>query len=1157
MPVRNLGELGYSCSVRTPSTAWRILLLSTLVAGIVVSSVAGQTPAPEPVKSTAIKLPDGTVVFWTKNPDDVNPTVEGVVLSPQDYKNLVEQSEQARKAKTQAPSSVAIRGKIETRGERLVAALSLTYSFRTTQPRTLLILGCQRSLLVAAKSGQAKLPILNPPGDDGLTLLVDSAGEQTLTLDVEVPVGARGPKNELGFDLGLPRAAITTLQLQASPAAGIASVSLGTRILEAPAGLPAKPNDIKRFASPVEQLVAKPMPLGATDVLELAWEPVASAATPAAVLPVVESTAVVRVEETQVETVAKLLLRGSLKEWPLQLPNGAEVTVERVVAPGAGSSPPPEPMPPTVVRPNDPNKPVWLIRTPGDPTAQWLVTATVRVQRPKPNDAKFRGPYAIGPFQLLASAKQSGKIDVLAGPSVRLSFKPGAEFRRQDLPPGAPEDHIALFTFGGLAAPAPNAKAGAWLDIDARIAPTAIRVKASHQLKLTPGGWRLESTIRVTPPPRTELERVVVEIPAEWPTLEASPDEVVESIQILKDGSPRLLAIRFNAPQKSAFNLKLLATRPLPPKTGTEERESKLTFSLPRFPQADEREANLTATVPEGFEIRGSVALFEGGQPSAASDPLTAPAGPASRPAAIGSVGGTFDRAIARAELAWQPYRPALHCDNRVDVTLQARQLFVQQSFKFKPSLDDRRPIRLRGPEGLVGLQSVPPLDPVGPGLWEFRSTAEPGKEFTLGVAFALRSGGPGDPSVSLLWPESATRTDSTLRVWGAASGRRLNKFEGDWRELPNESAPDRDALPLLTLAASTTPAALSFNLGALGDSGLPTVWIERGYIRATLADTTIQMVAKVLLKRWLGSGLEMELPRVDHLELWVEGKHVEALPKATGAEGQEAWVLAVPLPEYKPGKSLMVEVRYRSASLRNKSFERPCVPPHIRGAVYRSPLRWWIASDSVNLVTSGQWEPDQRWAWRGYEFAPTPRENPQELEGWLNSGTETDAEELLWLTAVGGEPIAGRQASPQTISVVRIPKFGWIAVCSGLLFLVGLTLSYFRTFWLGAAIAGIGVGLAIAGAFSPQSLAQALSGAQAGAVLLAVTLATSASWRWYRVRRRDRLPGFSRDRSAIAVRGPEASTPNSGSGPSSRRPSAARAGVGLGSTAPPLATGG
>ena len=446
------------------------------MAGIVVSSGVGQTPAPEPTKATAIKLPDGTVVFWTKNPDEVNPAVEGVVLSPQDYKSLVEQAEQARKAKSQAPSSVAIRGKIEARGERLVAALSLTYSFRTTQPRTLLILGCQRALLVGAKTGQAKLPILNPPGDDGLTLLVDSAGEQTLTLDVEVPVGARGPKNELGIDLGLPRAAITTLQLQAAPAAGIQSVSLGTRIAEAPAGLSAKPNDIKRFASTVEQLVVKPMPLGATDVLELSWEPVSSAATPAAVVPVVESTTVVRVEESQVETVAKLLLRGNLKEWPLQLPSGAEVTVERVVPPGAGSLPQPEPMPPTVVRPNDPNKPVWLIRTPGDTTGPWLVTATVRVQRPKPNDAKFRGPYAIGPFQLLANAKQSGKIDAMAGPSVRLSFKPGAEFRRQDLPPAAPEDHIASFTFGGLAAPAPNAKAGAWLDVDARAAPTAILV---------------------------------------------------------------------------------------------------------------------------------------------------------------------------------------------------------------------------------------------------------------------------------------------------------------------------------------------------------------------------------------------------------------------------------------------------------------------------------------------------------------------------------------------------------------------------------------------------------------------------------------------------------------------------------------------------------
>ncbi len=1135
-----------------------------LLATVVVAAFVGRSPfglaqsTPEPTKATAIKLPDGTVVFWTKNPDEANPAIDGVMLSPQDYKNLVAQAEQARKAKPQAPSSVAIRGKIEMRGERLVAALTLTYSFRTTQPRTLLLLGCQRGVLVGAKAGTGKLPILNPPGDDGLTLIADSAGEQSLVLDVEVPVVGRGLKNELGFDLGLPRAAITTLRLDAAPAAGIKTVSLGTRVPDPAAAVPTKPNEVKRYTSSVESLLAKPVPLGATDIVELTWEPISPAVPSAPNLANADTELIVQVEESQIETVAKLRLRGALKEWPLQLPVGSEVTVERFAAAGVGPTTVPEPMP-TVVRPSDPNKPVWLIRTPGDnPNAEWLVTATIRVQRPKPNEPKFRGPYPIGPFSVLVNAKQSGRVNVFTGPSVRLSFKPLPEFRRLDLPAAATEDHVALFAFTGLPAVPPNAKANVWMEIDARAAPTAIRSKASHDLKLTPGGWRLESTIRVVPPPRGELEQILVEMPAEWPTLEATPEDLVDSIHIVKDGSPRLMAIRFNAPQKSAFTLKLLSTRPSPPKVGApDERESKLVMALPRLPQTDERESSLTAAVPEGFEVRGTIALWEAGQPSAATDPLTGTT--PNRTAAINSIGGIFDRAIARVELAWQSYRPALICDNRVEVTLQPRQLLVQQVLRFRPTQDDRRPIRLRGPENLVGLQSVPALDPVGPGLWEFRSNTESGKEFSLNVAFALRLANPvADPTVQLLWPDSATRTESVLRLWGGATGRRVNKFEGDWRELPVEPSADRDSLPLLTLAASSPGAPLTFDLSSLGESGLPTVWIERAYARATLSETSVVIQEKLLLKRWLGASLEMELPRMDHLELWVEGKLVEALPKASGDGADEPWVLTVPLPDFKPNTAITVEVRYRYAGARERYRERSCIPPRIRGALYRAPLRWLLTTevDSVAFIPSGDWEPEYRWAWRGFGFAPTAPDSPEDMDAWLKTGQDAP-DTSPWQSAIS-DSVAGRQTSPRGIPVVLIPRLAWVVAWSGVLLLLGLAASQLRLIWCCLGLAPVGIALACASAVCPQGLAQVLAAMQPGAVLLAFALATLFAWRFYRARRLERLPGFSRDRNAVPVRSDTIPLSNvtNGNRPS-RSPSSAPPFIEAGSTVPPLPIGG
>lgn len=1155
-----MGNLGYSSYVSHFRTIREILLLAAMVVwGFVwwLPAGQGQSPSAEPTKATAIKLPDGTVVFWTKNPDEANPAVEGVVLSPQDYKSLVEQAELARKAKSQAPSAVAIRGKIESRGERFVAALSLTYSFRTTQPRTLLVLGCQRGVLVGAKSGQGKLPILNAPGDEGLTLLVDSAGEQTVTLDVEVPVLPRGLKNELGFDLGLPKAAITTLKFDAVPATGIKTVSLGTRVADVSTLLPFKPSEVKRYACTVEQLVAKPVPLGATDLVEVTWEPATPALPKTAILPTVDSELVVRVEETQIETVAKLRLRGNQKEWPLQLPVGSDVTIEREGLFGLGLTGLPETMPPTVVRPSDPNQPLWLIRTPGDTAnGEWLVTVTVRVQRPKPNDSGFRGPYAIGPFVLLGNAKQSGRINVFAGPSVRLGFKPLAEFRRQDLPALATEDHIAQFTFAGL--PETKAKSKTWLEVDARVAPTAIRAKSAHALKLTSGGWRLETTVRVAPPLRGEIEQLLVEMPAEWPTLEATPEELVESVHIVKDGSPRILAIRFNTPQKTAFALKLLSTRASVLKVGTsEERESKLTFTLPRFPQTDERETTLVATVPDGFEVRGNISLWEGGQPSAVSDPLVASNVTPNRVSAIGSIGGTFDRAIARVELAWQTYRPALVCENRVEVSLQQRQVLVQQVLKFKPSPDDRRPVRLRGPDGLLGLQSVPPLDPVGPGLWEFRSANEPGKEFSLTVAFAVKlANANADPVVNLLWPETATRTDTVLRVWGGATGRRVNKYEGDWRELSPEPSADRDALPLLTLAASGPGIPLALDLSSLGESGLPTVWVERAYVRASVGEAAVVVQEKLLLKRWLGSSLEVELPRLDTLELWVDEKPVEALPQPASADATDTWILTVPLPESKPNKMILVELRYRAASPRTLYRERLCHPPIIRGALYRTPLRWLLGSepDLLTFVPSGSWDPEFRWAWRGFGFAPTANESPQELDAWLRAGGETTPGETSpWLPA-GGEILAGRQSTPQSVPVLLIPKLAWMAVCSGVVLLLGLGLFQLRTFWLGLALAVLGIGFAVVGAVSPQGLAQVLAGSQPGALASVVILAGLTAWRSYQAKRLDRLPGFSRERNPVSILVPLGpANPDSGNRPS-RQPVAVPSRIGLGSTVPPIA---
>ena len=166
--------------------------------------------------------------------------------------------------------------------------------------------------------------------------------------------------------------------------------------------------------------------------------------------------------------------------------------------------------------------------------------------------------------------------------------------------------------------------------------------------------------------------------------------------------------------------------------------------------------------------------------------------------------------------------------------------------------------------------------------------------------------------------PESATRTDSVLRIWGGATGRRVNAFEGDWRELPSEAVEGRDTLPLLTLAASASPAPLMLDLSTTSESGLPTVWIERAFVRATAGEGGVSMQEKILLRRWLGSSLDVELPRVESVEVLVDGKRVEVLPNNGGAEDAETYHLTIPLSESKPNRTALVELRSRYSAARS-----------------------------------------------------------------------------------------------------------------------------------------------------------------------------------------------------------------------------------------------
>ncbi|MEO2091197.1 MAG: hypothetical protein ABGY75_17175, partial [Gemmataceae bacterium] len=175
----------------------RCLPLFLLACGAAVAQPA--KPA-DGVRSSAMKMPDGTVVFISKNPGEADPKIDGVLLSAAEYQALVEQAEKVKKAKDgakpQPPGKVELRARVGPRGDRTVAAVTAVFTFRTVTPKTVVALGCQRATATGAKGSDGKTPVLTA-GEDGFAVLVEAAGDHTLTLDLEAAVTARGPKGEL------------------------------------------------------------------------------------------------------------------------------------------------------------------------------------------------------------------------------------------------------------------------------------------------------------------------------------------------------------------------------------------------------------------------------------------------------------------------------------------------------------------------------------------------------------------------------------------------------------------------------------------------------------------------------------------------------------------------------------------------------------------------------------------------------------------------------------------------------------------------------------------------------------------------------------------------------------------------------------------------
>ncbi len=714
------------------------------------------------------------------------------------------------------PGRCVVRVVVEQRGQAAVAALTLTLGVRTTTARATVPVG-GRAFATDATTPDGK-PLELVAGPDGLSAVVPQPGDHTLVVKLEAPVTVRG--GEVGFEVALPRAAITTLAVQ--PPAGVGRLTVAVKAAD-------RPGETSRTTEPTAALDRPPgqpgYPLGPAELLTVTWEPPSTA--PAGPL-TADVDAAVRVDDAQVETTASLKLRGPAGTHPLKLPAGADASLD----PGDGPAA-------SLARSATGD---WSLTLPAG--GERTVRVTARSARPP-----VGSPIPVGPLAAPTAGRQGGRLRVSAPPTVRLSFAPAPLLRREDTPP---DDTVAAFRWDVVGAQVAGEAAGPLLTLDARPAVGGVRVRPTYHLRRVEAGWRLDAELKVTPV-RAAVDELAVQLPAGWGEWAVGPPELAEEL------GPGV--IRLTAPQRVGFDLTLSAVFPLPP-TG---RDAVL--PLPGFPGATVSGVTLTAEVPAGLELTRAVARTAGGAVELASK-------------TVSSRGGSPDRPPTAVELGWQPHRPELAADVRAEVTLHDRQTVVSETIRLKLAEPDGKPIRLRGPATAVDLRATPAVESAGPGEWLFRPPAD-AREVTLALRYAL-PGPPrsGRVPVGLVLPADATATTAGVRVWGG--GRRPVRADGPWRELPPDPSPDRDSLPALTLSGSGTNLPLAVELADPAEGGLPAVAVDRTLVQAWFGDGgAVGVRGRFVLKRWPAGGVEVTLPAgASGPEVKIDGRPAPAAPE-------------------------------------------------------------------------------------------------------------------------------------------------------------------------------------------------------------------------------------------------------------------------------------
>jgi hypothetical protein len=1176
--------------LRARSWLAALLLLCAGTAFAFVESEPPTVPGPPrersespPIRLDEVKLPssDAILVICERAAEALRVLPKYYyAVPPKEYDALLAKIDQLNKqlqARQPAPvSKVELTGQVKANRVDLTA----TFSFTTDADSRTVALGCRQAIPWSILLDDAVPRMRNSATEGGLFVEVDKAGPHTVTVKMLLALREVIPRDE---ESGNSKSQFPPPKANSRSSVGFGLWELGFPDLRPlpPGTEPLEGFDLDLPLAPTTNLTGLELPEGARSVevndqppgafvqveknqvsaslgkvkgLKVAWKnPAPTAATPVA-LASSRGKIVVTLHPETVSTKAELTLVDlglSVRDWKLQLPEGAEVELvhradrDRLRGPIQGN-----------------RSKEGVVTLPLKAASALPLTVALSVTQ-----SRGTGPLALGPFAAVGATSQSGTVWVIAEgrPAIHcLPFASGPgtpplatmprrldRFEEGNRPP--PEVDAA-FQYWSLPGEQRLEARDPWFRLEVDPIQGILGARLEHTLTLSrEGGWHLKTVVNAFPL-RAGVDQVEIEWPLSW---QPDPDRKPEGAASFDhDAGRRLTRLKPMSESLEPYRF-VLEFRPEGPPPG----QASPFPPAPDVPDgAGVSSAVLKLPRPRGPTDRGDHVLVVEARDLDLR--VQQPANPALE---LGKqeahrLEWRAERFPTQVAVAWRPYRPEVHVDSDIDMTLTGSEVQVTHHLQMNFPASDKIPasVLLRVPAGVDALTAGNgPLESAeAPGKGDrtvpcpFGTPAPAGRARRLTLEYRVRLAGPrplpreggdrapADVAIPLVSTTEATHGQVRVNVW-AAPGVRVRAVGGTWQtEDKRVPVAGRSWQTLVLRSQHPSPPLLTLHCDApLTPEGTPTVQVKRCLVQVKVAESGSQQYRVLFLlrlapeasSRTLDVAFPKPLTRLAAPQLFLDGKVLSDWEVvATEGRRDESRLVRVHLPSGREGKATVLEVGYHlNLSVGWTAEDGPLrttfQPVTLPGLLTGVPTRWQVEFPPGWVPLSLEGGPvSLRWGWRGWLLASRPASTSPDLLDWLRGDEEGVAPLSDDLGVVPAFDCW--RGEPATLSLYHVPQQAWLLVCSLGLLALGLGLYLVplggrtepalggppnRLFWPMGALFGLTV--AAVGLVWPGLLGAILYGCQPGMVVLLVVLAVQWLVRERYRRRVVFLPGFRR----------------------------------------------